>query len=377
MRMLQEQHAPGKTAEPWKSTEKDVQFWHPTHTPTNLSVDTAVETVLRKQQMSSRSQSPGATGSKSAFEQPKSKFKMAHESFRIRMFQEQYGFERQNTVNNWMIVQEEPGGSSVVVHAPLEEEFWRNETTDKKFSTPSMFQVSRRESSGSLVAPVSMSRSTSSRMDYLGANMPSNMMSRRRSMRDAMMEIESGDWNYHQKALILHQQPPPTALLVPPATLGGLSALGAMMDSLGATAVAEISGKLASSNQRPNLDSLLSSLGRQSQQQESSESGSGSPEVLTENVPESGEDEPKSPGLLDILGSAPSSEKKSQENSPPNNQSIAQKISSSSEESSSSSESDEDSPWGSFGGPGGMPNMPPPPVYITYLSHSRDLEPIT
>lgn len=32
-------------------------------------------------------------GPSTPLEKPKSKFKMAHESFRIRMFQEQYGFE--------------------------------------------------------------------------------------------------------------------------------------------------------------------------------------------------------------------------------------------------------------------------------------------
>ncbi|CAD5229147.1 unnamed protein product [Bursaphelenchus okinawaensis] len=35
----------------------------------------------------------GTSSSAAPFEKPKSKFKMAHESFRIRMFQEQYGFE--------------------------------------------------------------------------------------------------------------------------------------------------------------------------------------------------------------------------------------------------------------------------------------------
>uniref|UniRef100_A0A915D4X6 Uncharacterized protein n=1 Tax=Ditylenchus dipsaci TaxID=166011 RepID=A0A915D4X6_9BILA len=39
------------TSDQWKSTEKDVQFWYSTSHSTNLSVDTAVETVLRKQQM--------------------------------------------------------------------------------------------------------------------------------------------------------------------------------------------------------------------------------------------------------------------------------------------------------------------------------------
>jgi hypothetical protein len=100
-------------------------------------------------------------------------------------------------------------------------------------------------------------------MDFLGQgipggcsppNMPVPNMARRRSMREAMLEIESGELNLPpRKPSILHQPPPMTLLGMPIPGIqaqasigglgsgGGLGALGAMMssmDTLGATAVA-------------------------------------------------------------------------------------------------------------------------------------------
>uniref|UniRef100_A0A915D6M3 Uncharacterized protein n=1 Tax=Ditylenchus dipsaci TaxID=166011 RepID=A0A915D6M3_9BILA len=293
--------------------------------------------------------SPGATGSKSAFEQPKSKFKMAtslleYECFKSSMdskpvdrcekrvfmtkkrtadskFSEFKGGDlNKYTAKSYTVKNgnEVFGGRTWRIFSSgactFRRRNWRNETTDKKFSIPLDVFKSKH-----LIADGLPWRKHAFQHDVQEA-----LYAR------SMMEIESGELELPpRKPSILHQQPPPTALLVPPATLGGLSALGAMMDSLGATAVAVAAPKKTYTplridlmagnkrqtcffNQRPNLDSLLSSLGQQSQQQESNESGSGSgsPEVSTKNLPDSDEEEPESPGLLDILGGAPSSKQK-------------------------------------------------------------------
>uniref|UniRef100_A0A914E042 Uncharacterized protein n=1 Tax=Acrobeloides nanus TaxID=290746 RepID=A0A914E042_9BILA len=63
----------------------------------------------------SHSPTPKTSG---AFQPPKNKFKMAHESFRIRMFQEQFGFEP--------VSQQEPNSNEVFMT--------KKRTADSKFS---------------------------------------------------------------------------------------------------------------------------------------------------------------------------------------------------------------------------------------------------
>ncbi|KAI1730331.1 hypothetical protein Ddc_03021 [Ditylenchus destructor] len=123
-----------------------------------------------------------------------------------------------NIVNNWMIVQEDPSSShvtSVVLHTPSSpSEIADSPPVRGRRESLNFFESHSRKDSSMSYTP--MVRSSSSRMDYLGMSPPSSLMTRRRSMRATMLEMETGELVLPpRKPSILHQTAPMASMIFP------------------------------------------------------------------------------------------------------------------------------------------------------------------
>ncbi|KAI1718875.1 hypothetical protein DdX_05986 [Ditylenchus destructor] len=123
-----------------------------------------------------------------------------------------------NIANNWMIVQEDPSSShvtSVVLHTPSSPSDIADSppVRGRRESLNFFGSQSRKDSSMSYTPMV---RSSSSRMDYLGMSPPASLMTRRRSMRATMLEMETGELVLPpRKPSILHQTAPMASIIFP------------------------------------------------------------------------------------------------------------------------------------------------------------------